>query len=226
MGIETAALIGLGLSAAGAGATAVEQHRVANRQEDIATNRLRTQQRKQQEANAILESTLGKIKGSDGEAERQQANADFVDQLRANAAQATGGETVGGSARFRGDSQSTDAAIKNYGMTRAGQMAKLVAPGRQRANEARLMRRADADVSGVARDANAEDAILMQRALSTGANPWVMAAGQFAQGAGNALGSMGGRVTDSDLLTSQAMSNGRVASVLDGLKGRNLFGGP
>lgn len=218
MGLETSAIIGLALAAAGAGTTAIEQNRVENRQEDIATKRLVRQQQKQREANNTIDSALAKIKGSTGDAEREQANAGFIDALRRNAAAVNGsGPRVGGS-RFGAESAASDAAVQNYGTARAGQMARLAAPGRQRMNENLIAARMASDVGGIARDANAEDQILQDRAMAIRANPWVMAAGQFAQAAGGAYGARAaGAVSDSDLLTSQAMSDARVNSVLGDL---------
>lgn len=218
MGVETIA--GLAISALAAGAGAMENKRVADRQNDIADERTRMQQRKQREGDVAINAELDKMKGSNPDAQRQKSFQDFMGMLMANRGSATGGQSpVAGSKRFQAESASAGAGIKNYGTARAGNLADIAAPGRQRRDEAISRGRLGDTLSGVSRDANAEDFLLQLKANSTRPNPWVMAASQFGQGAGSAMSGRMAPITDADLMQSTTQNFS-----LDPSFGRNLSG--
>lgn len=191
MGTE-AFWVPLAISAAGAGAQAVNQHNVERRQEEAATDLMRGQQRKQQQADATLDAELTKLQGSTADAERQKALDGFLQQLRANSASAGGTPGAGeASDRYKTDSAAAGADIKNFGENRSDTLSRVVAPGRQRQNENVSIARAGDDVAGIARNADAERFLQELRIANMRANPWVDAAGQVAVGAGSAMAANG-----------------------------------
>lgn len=191
MGTE-AIWIPLAISALGAGAGAYNTHQTAKRQEEVAQNASMKQQRKQQEADARLNSELDTLGTSGPDAERKASLDGFLQQLRANAGEAGGtSNVIGGSERFKKDSAASGAAIKNYGTTRADNLSRISAPGMQRRREGFSINRAGDDVAGIGRDANAEAFLSQLRMNSIRPDPWITAAGQIAQGVGAGMAASG-----------------------------------
>ena len=212
MGTE-AIWVPLAISAVGAGASAYNQHQVAKRQEEVAQNSSVRQQRKQQEADARLNSELDTLGTSGPDAERKAALDGFLQQLRANAGEAGGSSNViGGSDRFKKDSATSGAAIKNYGTTRADNLSRISAPGMQRRREGYGINRAGDDVAGIGRDANAEAFLSQLRMQSIRANPWIDAAGQIAQGVGSGMAASGWSGFGPSTVSGSA---GKFANVMD-----------
>lgn len=191
MGTE-AVWVPLAISALGAGASAYNTHQTAKRQEEVAQNASMTQQRKQQEADARLNQELDTLSASGPDAERKAALDGFLQQLRANSGAAGGtSNVINASDRFKGDSANAGAAIKNYGTTRAGSLASINAPSLQRRREGYGINRAESDVQGIGRDANAEAFLSQLRMNSIQRDPWLDAAGQIAQGVGSGMAASG-----------------------------------
>jgi len=189
MGTE-AAWVPLVISAIGAGASAYNQHNVAKQQKEEATNLMVGQQKKQKIADERINQELTDLSSSNPEAERQKALDGFLSMLRANSSQATGGESpVTGSARFATDSAASKGAIQDYGTGRADTLSRIVAPTRQRTNEAVNVGRMQDDVSGVARDANAERFLSELRMQSIRPNEWIDAGAGILKGAGAGMAS-------------------------------------
>ena len=182
----------LAISALGAGASAYNQHQTVKRQEEVAQNASMKQQRKQQEADARLNSELDNLSTSGPDAERKASLDGFLQQLRANAGEAGGtSNVIGGSDRFKGDSATSGAAIKNYGTARADNLSRINAPGFQRRREGYGINRAESDVQGIGRDANAEAFLSQLRMNSIRPDPWLGAVGQVAQGVGSGMAAGG-----------------------------------
>jgi len=191
MGTE-AFWVPLAISALGAGASAYNTHQTAQRQEEVAQNASMKQQRKQQEADARLNSELDTLSASGPDAERKASLDGFLQQLRANAGTASGGSNViNASDRFKTDSATANAAIKNYGSGRADTLSRISAPGLQRQREGYDINRAVSDVQGIGRDANAEAFLSQLRLNSIRPDPWISAAGQLAQGVGSGMAASG-----------------------------------
>lgn len=183
MGTE-AFWVPLALTALGTGANMYNENRVAQRQEDESTKLMTTQQRQQQKADAALNDNLTSLEGSTPEAERQKALGGFLEMLRANSSSAEGGGSIAGASdRYGQDAATSQAAIQNYGVNRADNLSRIVAPGRQRMNEDIATGRTGDVVAGVARDADAERFLSMLRMNSIRSNPYLEAGGQIANGA-------------------------------------------
>lgn len=192
--------IPLAISALGAGATAYDQNRVARQQKEEATDLMKTQQRKQFQADALLNENTAALGQSSPEEERQKAMAGFLETLRANAGNAAGTSTdVASGGRYGEDAAAAKADIQNYGTNRSDMLSRIVAPSRQRQNERFAIGRTADEVSGVSRDADAERFLSQLRMQSIRANPWITAGGQVAQGVatGMAAGAgAGGKLED------------------------------
>lgn len=182
MGTSAEILIPLAISALSTGGAAYNQHRVASRQEDEATKLMQNQQRQQQRADSGLNAELTTLEGSSPEAERQKALGGFLKMLRANATSSGGAGATAGGERFKEDTATSQAAIKNYGTQRADNLSRIVAPSRQRMNEHVGIGRAGDDVAGVARDANMERFLSMLRTQGIRPDPYLDAGSQIAGG--------------------------------------------
>lgn len=197
------------ISALGAGAGVVANQQARRKQEDIATEQMRGQQTHQHQADAMLNSELDRLKGSNADASRKASLEGFLSQLKANQANAGGASTPGG-ARYQADTTAAGADIKNYGTGRADTMSRIAAPGLQRVAEGQSINRTLGDVAGESRNASGDAFLQALRANSVQANPWLIAGGQVAQGAGSAMASSGWGAQDPALevpaITAQRQS--------------------
>jgi hypothetical protein len=179
----------LAISALSAGAGAYNNKRAADKQEEVATNMSRQQQRHQRDADAALDGNLDALAASDGDAERQQSLDGFLQQLRANQQSSRGTPGSEGGERFQQDSATAQAAVKNYGGKRSDVLSRIAAPGRQRQNEGIAANRAQDDVAGIARNASGDEFLKRLRMQSIVPDPWLMAASQVGQGVASGMAS-------------------------------------
>lgn len=201
MGTE-AVWVPLAISALSAGASVYNQQQQAHKAEDISNDLMRTQQRKQHEADALVNENVGRLKASTGDAERQASLQGFLQQLRQNSNPQSGGVNVpGASDRFQQDTASGKAAIQNFGTGRADIMSRIMGPTLQRINENAMTARTGSDVAGVAREASGDAWLQQLRQQKNVLNPWISAASQFGNGVAGGMASSGFGVPDAPLET-------------------------
>jgi hypothetical protein len=213
MGTE-AIWIPLAISALSAGATAYDQNRVAREQKEESTDMMKAQQRKQLQADAILNENTAALGESSPEEERQKALSGFLETLRANSGVAGGTSTDAASGgRYGEDAAAAKADIQNYGANRSDMLSRIVAPSRQRQNERFAIGRTADEVSGVSRNADAERFLSQLRMQSIRANPWITAASQVGQGVATGMAGAagsGGQLSDINVTTPRMPTPGPV----------------
>lgn len=186
-----AELIPYAVAALSAGAGAYNADRTAKRQSEAATRGILAQQAKQREATARVNQQIGEIGQSTPEDERAAATDQFLAQLRANRAQTEGPQTLGGSDRFRQDTEAAKVGIQNYGENAANVLARMTAPIEQRRGEGYGIGRAGVDIGTISNAAAGEDFLNRLRMSQIKRNPWIDAASQvgmsYAQGAAGAM---------------------------------------
>lgn len=190
MGLEagTIALIGMALSAAGAGATAYDAKRTADAQDSAAAQGIRNQAAKQREMDERVNTEIGALEGSNPDDERAASLEKFMQTLRSARGNMEGnlGAAPAGS-RYGQDVDQSKAAIGNFGEKAAGILSRIRAAGDQRQNEGFAINRMGSDVAGTAREASGQDFLDRLRLGGITGNPWTQAAGQIAKGAGSGM---------------------------------------
>jgi len=186
MGIETAAAIGLALSAAGAGATAYNAHQTAKQQDEVAAQGIRQQASRQRDLDSRVNQEVKNVQASNPDAERQKSTADFLAALRRrpDVAGGIGGATSG---RYAEDSADAGGEVEDFGRRAADSLARIQSPLQQRQNETQGFSRLATDIGSVARNASGDQFLNQLRQRSIAGNPLVEGLGQLATGAGSAL---------------------------------------
>lgn len=146
-----------------------------------------------------MQSEVAKLRDNTGDAERRASLEGFMQQLRANTANAQGG-AVRGSDRFNSDTETANAAIKNYGTGRADTLSRVAGPGFQRMNENRRFARVGDTVKGIARDANAEHFLSQMRMQRIRPNQGLSALGSILQGAAGGMAANSAAISETELL--------------------------
>jgi hypothetical protein len=211
MGTE-AFWVPLAISAIGAGASGYNTYQQQKRQEDLANQGMRTQQMRQHEADRAINQNLEALSQSNPDSERQASLEGFMQALRANSLQQSGGANVPGTAsdRAKREAATGTAAIQNYGTNRADILSRLMAPTLQRVGEANLTNRTGSDVTGIGRNAQGDAWINQLRMAQNVRNPWIDAAGQVAQAYGGNMAMGSSMPSETDILA--AKRNATIAS--------------
>lgn len=190
MGTE-ALWVPLAVGALSAGAGAYNADRTARKQSAAATQGILQQQARQREATARVNQQIGAVERSTPEGERAAATDAYLAQLRANRAGVEGSPTLGGSDRFRADTDAAKVDIQNYGTNAAKTLASIDAPLNQRITESRGVGRAGVDLNRIAGEAQGDDFLNKLRMSQIRRNPWIDAASQigtsYAKGAASRM---------------------------------------
>lgn len=172
---------------------------------------------KQREADERVNAEIENVQASTPEQEREKANSDFLMQLRRTRGDAVASSGVGGE-RYQSDIVGAAGDVDRYGRDRAGVLARIAAPVRQRTNEATGMSRLATDLNTISRFASGDDFLSQMRQANIRANPWAVAGGQLMQGVGSGMAEsgfgMGGGVWD----------DGTRSSGMTAAQRRNNFG--
>lgn len=198
MGIETAALIGLGLSAAGAGASAYNAKRTADRQDRQLATSIINQGRKQQVADTAVNEEVRKLEDSNAADERAGRLAEYMDIVAKNRGTAEAGLTPGlGSERFQSDAAAATKATQGYAGKMADLMARIDAPSLQRQGEGFAYGKLATDLGLIGREASGQAFLDQLKLNRIQRNPWLdmAAAGLSGAGGGMAAGAGAGSST-------------------------------
>lgn len=178
------------LAAAGTGMQVYNQGKTAERQ--IAEQERGRQQQliKQREADQRTRAEIERVGASTPEDERAKANQQFLAQLRRTRNSAT--DTSGtGSARFSEDVSNAAKDVDQFGVNRAGNMAAIAAPGRQRQTEGQGFNRLAGDIDMIRRQSEGDDFLTQLRTMNIRKDPWLDAVGGIAQGAAGGMAAGG-----------------------------------
>lgn len=181
----------VGVAVVSAGIGIYNQNQVAERQDDNLAMQIRNQSKEQQGAESKIREMLTKMEGSNSKDEEKQRMDQYLNTLQMGS-QANGiNQGVGGfSDAYREDAAAAAAGLQDFGVNRAGLLARTDAPGLQRVNEGILFDQTAFDVRGIGRNAN-QQAYLDNLALqSIKPDPWLDAASQI--GGAYAGAAMGG----------------------------------
>lgn len=192
MGTGAELAVPLLISGAATGAQVLNQEAAARRADRLTAMGIRQQGLRQREVNTRVDDQIGQIAGSNPAAEEQQANAQYMEQLRRSRAQARGAPGVpGASDRYVEDVGAGDAMVDSTAGRVAQLMARANAPLLQRDRELQGLDRLRSDVGVIGR-ASEGDAFLNQlRVRGVRPNPWVNAAAGVAQGYAGARAARG-----------------------------------
>lgn len=210
------------MAAASAATSAYNTRRTAKKQDRALAEKIRTQGRKQQEADARVNATLDGMKGSNPAAERAAALSEYVAQVRAN----NGGQSgLGTQAGRTSDAFTEAAADAALGVTQAtdrlaGQMATQDGATRQRQREGREQVGLGTDIGMIRREADGLAYLDDMRINAIRRNPWLDAAsavmGAMAGGMGAGAGAGGG-------MAGAANGLGNLAGIGAGLAGGSRY---
>lgn len=186
--------IPIAMALGGAALNLWNQDRLAEKQDRQAAATIRNQARKQDTADAKIAQALTAQAASDPADEmRQQTNA-YIQTLQGGKQRDGFGTGPGGfSDAYRSDVAREAANVDDYGLERAGLLARIDAPVLQRQNEGILFDQLRNDISMIGREARGQDYIDTLKLKNLRANPWVDALSQAAMSYGmNAAGGYSG----------------------------------
>lgn len=176
------------LSAVGAGASAKNSYDTAKRQDNEAAAGIAAQANRQQQADDRVSQEVNALSASSPEAEREQATAQFMDQLKRTRGQQYDTSAVGASSdEFNADAKRGATNVVDFGKKRAANMAAISAPGRQRVNEQTGFGRLGGDLNQVGRAANGDAFLSQLRQRGIQRNPWVDAGASIAGGVASGM---------------------------------------
>ena len=181
--------IGLILSAAGGGASAVNTNQALRRQDKQAAEGIRRQGRIQSGASGRIDEQITDIAGSTGEGERAKSLEGFLNTLRASQESTEGAldPIAAANPRFAERVTGGKARIAERGTAEAGRLSRIDAPGFQRLAEAARVGRTGSDVREFGRQSTVEDFLTQLRVAGERPNEFVEALAGIAKGAGSAL---------------------------------------
>lgn len=209
-------LLGLGA----AGLTAYNESNASKRRTEALVQGIQSQGQRQQQADELVNEEIGKLKGSNPEAERAEATQNFITQLRRSQAARPGGASVG-STRFLDDMQGAEQDVNDYATQVADTLARIQAPLRQREREQQGFGRLESRIGGVG-NASASDAFLTGlRAQAARPNAGLSALSGLMGGAATGLASR----TPVDPGVTRVLRGGRRVDVPVGTTPQNYLAG-
>ena len=183
----------VGVAVVSAGIGIYNQEQVAKKQDQNLAMQIRNQSKEQQGAEGKIRDMLTKLSTSDSKDEEKQRMDQYLQTLQMGS-QANGiNQGVGGfSDAYRQDAAAAAAGLQDFGVNRAGLLARTDAPGLQREGEGILFDNTAFDVRGIGRNAN-QQAYLDNLALNAiRPDPWLSAASELGSAyAGAAMGGKG-----------------------------------
>lgn len=197
--------IGLIISALGAATTAVNQNQALRRKDTELARGIIEQGKLDKEAAQRLDRELRDLEASSPEQDRKIAQDAFRTALRENQdlAESAAAGVPGASERFAENVASGKAQIAGKADVRAGLLAKIDAPVRQLQREGIKFGRLETDFGDIARRSASANFLAQLRAGSQVPNPFVDAAGQFAQSFGAAKATSAPKVNPNDFTLTE-----------------------
>ena len=188
-------MVAVWVALAGAALGAYNQNETAKKQDRQMAAQIRNQSAKQQSADAKIAAALTQQAGSNPQDEIAQQTNSYLETLRGG--QQRGGFNTGPGAysdAYRSDVDAAGLALDQYGVDRAGLLARIDAPGLQRQNEGIQFDMLANDIRGIGREAKGQDYLDSLRLGAIRNNPWIdaLATGMKAYGSAGAGGGGGG----------------------------------
>lgn len=182
----TAALVITTLSSS---ASFANDQAALGRQSKQAAEGVRRQGKIQREAGGRVNEQIADIAGSTGEPERAEALEGFLNALRTSQASTEGAldPIAAANPRFAEQVAGGRARIARTGTERAGRLARIDAPLRQRQREAGDIGRTTVDLTGLSRESDAEDFLTRLRIASEQPNAFIEALAGVGKGVGSVL---------------------------------------
>jgi hypothetical protein len=176
------------IAAIGTGAQIYTQRSAQKDQNAAMAAGMRDVQKRQRDADLKINEEIGALEGSTADDERAQSMQRFMDTLN-TARRTTAGDPAvpGASDLYQQDVASSQAGVKNFGDQVAATLARINGATMQRTNENRGFARTGDEVSGIARNAEADAFLARLRASGIMPDPYINAAGQLATGVGTAM---------------------------------------
>jgi F0F1-type ATP synthase membrane subunit b/b' len=177
-------------AAAGAALHSVNEHQVAQQQDEQAAQGIRIQAADQQKADDQVGQNIKNLQQSTPETARANAASAFLSQLRRNSTAAIGSGTVkGGSARYNTDVNDASQNVLNYGANLADTQSRIMAPQLQRQQEGQNAQQLASNIGEIGRQSAANEFLTKLRMRGVVPNPWVDAASSSLSGYSGALAS-------------------------------------
>lgn len=214
-----AAAIPIIISAVGTGAQLYNTQQVEKRQKEELKAQLIQQQARDREGANVVNQLVGDVRASSPEAAQAEALEQYMQSARRGQSTATQGLGQQGavSDRYTSDAAAAAAAILGDATTRAGQLAAIDAPLRQRELEGIRFNRAGTDVD-LLQGAIGSDRFLADLRLKQASrrDPWLDALGSLAQSYGEAGGDLGfeGSGTGNAKQVNKALKSGRAVNTI------------
>jgi hypothetical protein len=217
--------VGLVLAALAALGSSYQQHQVAQKQDNMLYQALRSQEDSEAKAKDALSKSLNAYSPDNAKAATDASKADYLSQVQ----KAIGASPVGGAnstttqaqllqqQRSNDSAQKTDALANLYG-TIGGTMD-------QRQNEGIATQRTGNTLNLIGDQANRTYAADVNRARSIQSNPWLSALWQVMGAAGSAYGASAGSPGAYGYGSGTPMSGGSTASMGGGYTANLPFGG-
>ena len=192
--------IPVAMALASTAATVYGQKKTADKQDAIAAQGIREQQKKRREIDARISKTVSDLKTSDSADERSGFSDMFNKSITANRAKALSGLGSEGNVSDDFTDLANQRGNESVGDSRtlAGLASRIDAPIRQRQNERLSMNLLGQDTGILGRDAQQAGFMNRMKFSNVRSNPWlqILAAGLSGAGQGMAAGGGGGEQDD------------------------------
>lgn len=194
------------LSAAGSGASYINQQQANNRAQGAQVQNIEEQEATQQKANSEVNALTKQVAQNSPQTLADQLTGNLISTLRKNSvgAQTGSGTTgspinfgastsglpanVGGSNRYNSDVANTQTQVDNYGNQEAKLMGNIEAPTRQRQNEGLAMQTLGSNLNLLSGQSYTQNFVNQLRSQAAGQqNPWLTLLSGAASGAGSTL---------------------------------------
>jgi hypothetical protein len=181
----------VGVAVVSAGIGMYNADKTAERQDKNLAMQIKNQSKQQQGAESKIREMMDKLGKSDSKDEEKQRMDQYLSTLQMGA-QANGiNQGAGGfSDAYRQDAAKAAAGLEDFGVNRAGLLARTDAPGLQRVNEGILFDQTAFDVKGIGRNANQQQYLDNLALNAIRPDPWLTAASEL--GGAYAGAAMGG----------------------------------
>lgn len=181
----------VGVAVVSAGIGMYNADKTAERQDRNLAMQIKNQSKEQQGAESKIREMMDKLGQSNSKDEEKQRMDQYLDTLQ-RGSQANGiNQGAGGfSDAYRKDAAAAEAGLQDFGVNRAGLLARTDAPGLQRVNEGILFDDTAFDIKGIGRNANQQQYLDNLALQAIRPDPWLDALSQI--GGAYAGAAMGG----------------------------------
>lgn len=217
--------IPLALALGSAGVSAYNTRRTEKKKDRATAEKIRTQGRKQQEADARVNATLDKMAGSNPAGDRQAALSEYVAQVQANRGTAGAIGAQGGRVSGAYADAAADAALGVNAATaeQAGLMATQDGATRMRQREGSEQAGLGTDIGMIRREADGLAYLDDMRINSIRRNPWLDAASAVLGGMSSAGVGAGIGAGAKSAAAAKAAGMGGTAGIGAGLAGGSRY---